>query len=104
MNTEYNPLDPALEQAMTEIREDSVDPAVIEAAAARVWANLAAQCHAPLHTCADFQALIPEFWSKTICMNASHAAAFTKAAWLPCPARPPRAASTIPPAGPSPLP
>jgi FecR-like protein/putative zinc finger protein len=61
MNTEYNPLDPALEQAMTEIREDSVDPAVIEAAAARVWANLAAQCHTPLHACADFQALIPEF-------------------------------------------
>ncbi len=61
MNTEYNPLDPAVEQAMTEIREDSVDPAVIEAAAARVWANLAAQCHTPLHACADFQALIPEF-------------------------------------------
>jgi ferric-dicitrate binding protein FerR (iron transport regulator) len=61
MNTEDNPLDPALEQAMTEIRDDAVDEAVIEAAAARVWANLAAQCHAPLHTCADFQALIPEF-------------------------------------------
>ena len=69
MNTEYNPLDaamdPALEQAMIEIRDDSVDPAVIEAAAARVWANLAAHCqtetHAPLHTCGDFQALITEF-------------------------------------------
>ena len=61
MNTEYNPLDPALEQAMIEIRDDAVADAVIEAAAARVWANLAAQCHAPLHTCADFQALIPEF-------------------------------------------
>ena len=32
---------------MTEIRDDAVDPAVIEAAAARVWANLAAQCQAP---------------------------------------------------------
>jgi hypothetical protein len=65
MNTEYNPLepvmDPDLEQAMLEIRDDSVDPAVIEAAAARVWANLAAQCHAPLHSCADYQALIPDF-------------------------------------------
>ncbi len=61
MNTEYQPLDPALEQAMIEIRDDAVDPAVVEAAAARVWANLAAQCHSPLHTCADFQALIPEF-------------------------------------------
>jgi ferric-dicitrate binding protein FerR (iron transport regulator) len=65
MNTEYKPLDAALEQAMIEIRDDTVDAAVIEAAAARVWANLAAHCqtetHAPLHTCADFQALIPEF-------------------------------------------
>ena len=40
-HAEYNPMDPALEQAMTEIRDDSVDPAVIEAAAARVWAALA---------------------------------------------------------------
>src|ERR1035441_4818004 len=65
MNTEYNPpsqeMDPALEQAMIEIRDDAVDAAVVEAAAARVWASLAAQCHAPLHSCADFQALIPEF-------------------------------------------
>ena len=37
-------MDPALEQAMIEIRDDTVDPAVIEAAAARVWANLAAHC------------------------------------------------------------
>jgi hypothetical protein len=71
MNTEYNPptqeMDPALEQAMIEIRDDAVDRAVMEAAAARVWASLAAQCtgavdkSVPLHTCADFQALIPEF-------------------------------------------
>ena len=65
MNTQNNPLepvmDPELEQAMLEIRDDQVDPAVIEAAAARVWANLAAHCHAPLHSCADFQALIPDF-------------------------------------------
>ena len=56
-------MDPALEQAMTEIRDDAVDPAVIEAAAARVWANLAAQLpQAPASArCADFQALIPEF-------------------------------------------
>jgi hypothetical protein len=52
---------------MIEIRDDAVDRAVMEAAAARVWANLVAQCtgavdtSAPLHTCADFQALIPEF-------------------------------------------
>ena len=34
MNTEYQPLDPALEQAMIEIRDDAVDRAVVEAAAA----------------------------------------------------------------------
>src|SRR5262249_21679755 len=32
--------DPALDQAMSEIRDEAVDPAVIEAAAARVWARL----------------------------------------------------------------
>ncbi|HTP87927.1 MAG TPA: FecR domain-containing protein [Bryobacteraceae bacterium] len=61
MNLESNPMDPALEQAMSEIREETVDDAVVEAAAARVWANLSqAQTHAPLRTCADFQALIPD--------------------------------------------
>ncbi len=67
MNTEFEPLDSTLEQAMIEIRDDAVDAAVMEAVAARVWANLAAQCSGvpettvPLHTCADFQALIAEF-------------------------------------------
>src|SRR5262252_5877446 len=71
MNLESNPMDPALEQAMQEIRNDSVDDAVIEAAAARVWSNLSsgaglpardtsADTHAPLRTCADFQSLIPD--------------------------------------------
>lgn len=66
MNLEQNPMDPALEQAMSEIRNDAVDDAVIEAAAARVWANIAAQtheAHAPLRTCADFQALLPDYKS-----------------------------------------
>lgn len=47
---------------MTEIRNDSVDPAVVEAAADRVWARLAAaQKGEHIRGCADFQALIPEF-------------------------------------------
>jgi ferric-dicitrate binding protein FerR (iron transport regulator) len=61
MNLEQNPMDPALEQAMQEIRNDAVDDAVVEAAAARVWASLVAQNHVPLRTCADFEALIPDF-------------------------------------------
>ena len=68
MTPEYTRLDPALERAVTEIRDESVDPAVVEAAAARVWARLAdevaqasraAQEH--IRGCADFQALIPEY-------------------------------------------
>ena len=60
---ELKAMDPALEQAVNQIREDAVDEAVVEAAADRVWANLAAQYHAPLRTCEDFQALLPEFKS-----------------------------------------
>jgi hypothetical protein len=56
------PIDPRLEQAMTEIRNDAVDEAVVEAAAARVWERLAAaQKGDHIRGCADFQALIPEF-------------------------------------------
>jgi ferric-dicitrate binding protein FerR (iron transport regulator) len=61
MNLESNPMDPALEQAMSEIRNETVDDAVIEAAAARVWANLSAHAHSPLRSCADFEAQIPDF-------------------------------------------
>jgi ferric-dicitrate binding protein FerR (iron transport regulator) len=79
MNLESNPFDPiepmssgqarsardhvadVMDHAMQEIRNDAIDDAVIEAAAARVWANLAAQSHAPLRDCADFRALIPDF-------------------------------------------
>jgi hypothetical protein len=59
---EFESMDSRLEQAMTEIRSDSVDPAVVEAAADRVWARLAAvQKGEHIRGCADFQALIPEF-------------------------------------------
>ena len=72
MNTEMNPMDPALEQAVTEIREDSVDPAVMEAAAGRVWAKIsaaAAEHHSVarsdgdhnIASCDAFQSLIPDY-------------------------------------------
>jgi hypothetical protein len=65
MNPEDSFTDPALDEAVTEIRDRGVDPALIEAAAARVWAKLneAADGAPSLHIrgCADFQSLIPEF-------------------------------------------
>ncbi|HVN03157.1 MAG TPA: FecR domain-containing protein, partial [Bryobacteraceae bacterium] len=57
-------LDPLLEQAIAEIRDEPIDPAVMEAAAARVHANLAQ--HATLHTCEDFQALMPAYRAGTL--------------------------------------
>jgi hypothetical protein len=61
---EFEAMGPELEQAVREIREEPIDPAVVEAAAARVWAKLgeAAQTRPAEHIrgCADFQALIPE--------------------------------------------
>jgi hypothetical protein len=65
MTPENSFTDPALERAMTEIRNDSVDPAVMEAAAARVWSKLAASATGAaaehIRSCADFQALIPDY-------------------------------------------
>ena len=57
--------DPSLERALLEIREEPVDPAVVEAAAARVWARLAEaaaqQGAEPIRGCADFQALLADY-------------------------------------------
>jgi hypothetical protein len=64
MNADNQFSNPALEQAVIEIREEPVDPAVVEAAAARVWEKLRAASagHQPaIRNCADFQALIPAY-------------------------------------------
>jgi hypothetical protein len=67
MTPEFNPMSSALEQAVREIRDEAVDQAMMEAAAARIWARLsqaaaATEGHsAVIRNCADFQALIPEF-------------------------------------------
>lgn len=68
---EFEAIDPALEQAVTEIRNESVDPVVIEAAAGRVWARLSAAAQSGtgqqntgnhnIDSCAAFQSLIPEY-------------------------------------------
>jgi hypothetical protein len=57
-------LDPLLEQAIAEIHGEALDPALIEAAAGRVQQRLAQ--HATLHTCGDFQALIPDYRAGTL--------------------------------------
>src|SRR5205814_9690684 len=64
---ENTPMSPELERAMSEIREEAIDPAAIEAAAARVWTKLADTLPGThLRTCADFQALIPEFRARRL--------------------------------------
>jgi hypothetical protein len=60
MTPEFNPMSPELEGAVAEVRDDAPDPAVVEAAAARVWAHLS-QHNIVIRSCADFQELIPDF-------------------------------------------
>src|SRR5438874_13018883 len=53
-----------LDDAVQQIHDELIDDAVIEAAAARVWANLSGVTQASwpaFRTCADFQAVIPDF-------------------------------------------
>jgi hypothetical protein len=57
-------LDPLLEQAIADIHDEAIDPAVIAAAAGRVEAHLAQ--HATLHNCEDFQALMPAYRAGTL--------------------------------------
>jgi hypothetical protein len=63
--TSEESLHPDLERAVTEIREEAIDAAVVEAAAARVWARLAEATYpAPaehIRDCAGFQALYPDY-------------------------------------------
>jgi len=64
MNSDNPQFDLALEQAAAEIRNEEVPDAVVEASAGRVWARLSETAlHPPEHirTCADFQALLPDF-------------------------------------------
>jgi ferric-dicitrate binding protein FerR (iron transport regulator) len=76
MTPEFKPLPPELERAVAEIRDETPDTAVVEAAAARVWVKLSTasvasrgtfpasgigDAAAVIRNCADFQALIPDF-------------------------------------------
>ncbi len=67
MNNHEN--DEILDRAISEIRDEAVDPAVVSQAAERVWARVSAEAasaagevtEGALRTCADFQALIPDW-------------------------------------------
>jgi len=63
MSGENQQFDSILEQAASEIRGESIADEAVEAAAARVWARLSneAQPAGQIRTCADFQALIPDY-------------------------------------------
>jgi len=66
MTPEDKILNPALARAVEEIRDEAIPDAMIEAAAARVWARLSEESssvHPAEHirSCADFQSLIPDF-------------------------------------------
>jgi len=60
MTPENTHMDPALERAVSEIRDEPIPGEVIEAAGARVWARLSGPGDHIRH-CADFQALLPDF-------------------------------------------
>ncbi|HUP03840.1 MAG TPA: FecR domain-containing protein [Bryobacteraceae bacterium] len=72
MTPDSNPMDRELEQAVMEIHGEPVDDAVVAAAGVRVWARIveaaweagveaAPEAAAHIRSCADFQALIPDF-------------------------------------------
>ena len=67
MSTEDKGQDPILDQAISEIRNEAVDPATVRAAADRVWARLAretAETEAEveaIRSCGDYRALFPAY-------------------------------------------
>ncbi|HJT88711.1 MAG TPA: FecR domain-containing protein [Bryobacteraceae bacterium] len=62
MTPEEQPMDPALERAISEIRGAAISDEVIEAAAARVWERLSESAPLPrqIRNCTDFQSLLPD--------------------------------------------
>ena len=70
MNSERHPNpedETILDREIQRIREEPVDPGLVEAAAARVWNNVQAE-HAShgIHGCADFQAMLPAYREGTL--------------------------------------
>jgi len=65
MTPDHLDMDPALERAISEIRDEAIPNEVVESAAARVWARLNEPVE-HIRNCADFQALIPDFRAKRL--------------------------------------
>ena len=74
MNIQNNQPESMLDRALREIREEPVDPKAIEDAAERVWRSVSAET-APaakpqavehIRTCADYQALLPDYKAGTL--------------------------------------
>jgi hypothetical protein len=61
MTPDKTDMNTTLEQAVSEIRDENIPDAVIDAAAARVWARLSEPAAEHIRHCADFQALLPDF-------------------------------------------
>ena len=68
MTPTENPMDPVLERAVSEIRNEAISDEMVDAAAARVWARLSASAGQSavtpaehIRSCSDFQSLIPDF-------------------------------------------
>ena len=63
--SEFEPIDPVLESAVQEIRNETVDSAVIEAAAARVWARLAFEAGTAPAAAPNGQSASQALWAAT---------------------------------------
>jgi hypothetical protein len=73
MKRNFEDTDSILDKTMSEIRDEQIDSAMIDSAAARVWAKLSAESKAAtapleaaaniehIHGCSDFQSLMPAY-------------------------------------------
>lgn len=61
MNRENQTPDSFLDSLLRDVREEEPDPALVDAAAARVWARIQGQQPEIIRACADYQALIPDY-------------------------------------------
>ena len=64
MISDDNKSDSILDNVIAGIRDEQIDPLAADRAGARVLARLSS--HSPLRSCADFQALIPEYRAGTL--------------------------------------